>query len=109
MLHEEQHEEDNCKKVRCIELEDIITNMHKDSNPVDLRSNTYIDSNASSPSANTTILRLVVVDSRDKEKVVDLSSSLSKEDKRLNHMYQDFVFPSPKEISVCMPKKSFLT
>ena len=103
---EDQHEEDNCKEVRCIELEDVITNTHKHSNSADLRSHTYTDSNASSPSANTAILGLVVVDNRDKEKVVDLSSSLSKEDKRLNNMHQDFVLPSPKEISVCMTGNS---
>ncbi|KAL5168628.1 Kinesin-like protein KIN-7G [Glycine soja] len=103
---EEQHEEDNCKEVRCIELEDVITNTHKHSNTSDLRSNTYTDSNASSPSANTAISGLIVVDNRDKEKVVDLSSSGSKEDKRLNHLHQDFVLPSPKEISVCMTGNS---
>ncbi|KHN36049.1 Kinesin-related protein 4 [Glycine soja] len=103
---EDQHEEDNCKEVSCIELEDVITNTHKHSNSADLRSHTYTDSNASSPSANTAILGLVVVDNRDKEKVVDLSSSLSKEDKRLNNMHQDFVLPSPKEISVCMTGNS---
>ncbi|TKY70458.1 Kinesin protein NACK1 [Spatholobus suberectus] len=102
---EDQHEEDCCKEVRCIELEDLITNTHTHSNPADLRSNTYTDSNASSPSANTAISGLIVVDNRDMEKVY-LSSSGLKEDKRLNHLHQDFVLLSPKEISVCMTGNS---
>ncbi|RDX93395.1 Kinesin-like protein KIN-7G, partial [Mucuna pruriens] len=102
---DDQHEEDNCKEVRCIELEDLITNTHTHSNLADLRSNTYTDSNASSPSANTAVSGLVVVDTREKEKVY-LCSSGVKEDKRLNHLHQDFVLPSPKEIYVCMTGNS---
>jgi len=102
---QDQHEEDNCKEVRCIELEDLVTNTHKHSNPEDSRSNTYTNSNASSPRASTAISGLIVADNRDKEKVA-LSSSGLKEDKRLNHLHQDFVLPSPKEISVCMTGNS---
>ncbi|XP_014520943.1 kinesin-like protein KIN-7E [Vigna radiata var. radiata] len=101
----DQHEEDNCKEVRCIELEDLSTNTHKQSNPEDSRSNTYTNSNASTPRASKTISGLIVADNRDKEKVA-LSSSRSKEDKRVNHLPQDFVLPSPKEISVCMTGNS---
>ncbi|KAK7406788.1 hypothetical protein VNO78_08421 [Psophocarpus tetragonolobus] len=102
---EDQYEEDNCKEVRCIELEDLITTTHEHSNPKDLGSNTYTDSNASSPSANTAIPGLIVIDNRDKEKI-DLHSSELKEHKRLSHLQQDFVLPSPKEISVCMTGNS---
>ncbi|KAL9328245.1 hypothetical protein ACSQ67_003248 [Phaseolus vulgaris] len=102
---QDQHEEDNCKEVRCIELEDLITNTHKHSNPEDSGSNTYTNSNASSPRASTAISGLIVADNRDKEKVA-LSSSGLKEDKRLNHLHQDFVLPSPKEISVCLTGNS---
>lgn len=105
----DQHEEDNCKEVRCIELEDLSANTHKQSNPEDSRSNAYTNSNASSPRESTSISGLIVADSnnnnRDREKVA-LSSSGSKEDKRVNHLPQDFVLSSPKEISVCMTGNS---
>ncbi|CAJ1930357.1 unnamed protein product [Sphenostylis stenocarpa] len=101
----DQNEEDNCKEVRCIELEDLIINTHKPSNPEDSRSNTYTDSNASSPRASTAISGLIAADNRDKEKV-DLSSSGLNEDKILNHLPHDFVLPSPKEISVYMTGNS---
>ncbi|KAL2348588.1 hypothetical protein Fmac_002588 [Flemingia macrophylla] len=102
---EDQHEEDNCKEVRCIELEDLVTNTHTHSHQADSRSNTCTDSNASSPSANTANTGLIVVDNREKEKL-DSCSSVLKEDRRLNHLHQDFVLPSPKEISVCMTGNS---
>lgn len=102
---EDQHEEDNCKEVRCIELEDLVTNTRTHSNQADSRSSTCTDSNASSPSANTAISGLIVVGNREKEKL-DSCPSVLKEDRRLNHLHQDFVLPSPKEISVCMTGNS---
>lgn len=95
---EDQHEEDYCKEVRCIELEDPITNTHTPSKPEDLRSNNYTDSNASSPHAKTAMSRLIVVDNGDKNNL-DLCSSGLKEDKRLNHLRPDFVLPSTKNSS----------
>ncbi|KAJ1408818.1 P-loop containing nucleoside triphosphate hydrolase [Sesbania bispinosa] len=102
---EDQHEEDCCKEVRCIEPEDLITDTHKHSNLTDLRSNTYTDSDASSPRANTAISGLIVVDNED-QKNMDLCSSALKEDNRLNNFPQDFGLPSPKEISPWLTENS---
>ncbi|XP_027361650.1 kinesin-like protein KIN-7H isoform X2 [Abrus precatorius] len=101
---EDQHEEDCCKEVRCIELEDLITNTHPNSKPADLRSNSYTNSDASSPCANTAISGLIVVDNGDKFNR-DLCSSGLKEDKRLNHLCHNFLLP-PKNIFPLLTENS---
>ncbi|PNX73522.1 kinesin-related protein 4-like, partial [Trifolium pratense] len=93
---EDQNEEDYCKEVRCIEIEEPITNTHAHTNSEDLRSNTYTDSSASSPhQAKTDMSGLIVVDAENKNDT-DLCSSGLKEDHRLINMREYFAFPTPE-------------
>ncbi|XP_019444816.1 PREDICTED: kinesin-like protein KIN-7C isoform X2 [Lupinus angustifolius] len=101
---DDQHEEEHCKEVRCIESEDVITNTQTHSNQADLSpNNTYTDSNTSSPAVNTANSELT--DNGDK-KNMDLTSSELKEDKRLDHLRQDFAFPSTENISPWLTRYS---
>ncbi|TKY55877.1 Kinesin protein NACK1 [Spatholobus suberectus] len=106
---EEQHEDnlgDRCKEVRCIASEELVKNTHTHSNPADLSSNLYTDSNASSPGgANTAVSGLTEVDSRDKENL-DLCSSGLKDNKEINHLQVRFVLPSPEKISPWLAQNS---
>ncbi|CAL0314467.1 unnamed protein product [Lupinus luteus] len=105
---DDEHEEEHCKEVRCIQSEDMITNTHTHSNQADLSpKNTYTNSNTSS-SANTANLRLTVVDNEDKTNM-DLSHSELKEDKILDHLRHDFALPSTETISPCMSRYSSLS
>lgn len=92
---EDQDEQEYCKEVRCIELEDPITNQHTQSNSEYLRSNTYSDSSASSPRAKTDLPGLIVVDDVNKNDT-DFGSSGLKEDKRMNHLREYFALPTPE-------------
>jgi len=92
---EDQDEQEYCKEVRCIELEEPITNQHTHSNSEYLRSNTYSDSSASSPRAKTDLPGLIVVDDVNKNDT-DFCSSGLKEDKRMNHLREYFALPTPE-------------
>ncbi|AES95091.2 putative plus-end-directed kinesin ATPase [Medicago truncatula] len=92
---EDQDEQDYCKEVRCIELEEPITNQHTHTNSKYLRSNTYSDSSASSPRAKTDLPGLIVVDDVNKNDT-DFCSSGLKEDKRVNHLREYFALPTPE-------------
>ncbi|XP_057449297.1 kinesin-like protein KIN-7G [Lotus japonicus] len=91
---EDQNEVDSCKEVRCIELEDPITNTYTHSNPEALRSSTYTDSNATSPCENTAASGLIAVDNGDK---------------RLNHKRQEIVLPSPEKNSSLLTRSSSIS
>ncbi|CAI8588613.1 unnamed protein product [Vicia faba] len=91
---EDQHEEDYCKEVRCIELEEPITDTHTHSNSEDLRSNTYTNSSASSPRGKIGVLGSIVVNNGDKNNK-DFCSSGLKEDNRSNSLHEYFV-PTPE-------------
>lgn len=94
---EDQHEEDYCREVRCIELEDPIKNTHTHSNSEDLRSNnTYTDSSVSSPHAKTAMSGINV----------NLCSSELKEEKRMNRLREYFVLPTPENISPWMTENN---
>ena len=84
---EDQNEEEYCKEVRCIELEEPVTNSEE------LRSNTYSDSSASSPPAKNAMSGLIVVDDVDKNDM-DLCSSGLTEEKTPNNMRGYFVLPT---------------
>jgi len=92
---EDQDEQEYCKEVRCIELEEPITNQHTHSNSEYLRSNTYSDSSASSPRAKTDLQGSIVVDDVNKNDT-DFCSSGIKEDKTMNHLREYFALPTPE-------------
>ncbi|CAK8539983.1 unnamed protein product [Lathyrus sativus] len=98
---EDQHEENYCQEVRCIELEEPITNTHTHTNSEDLRSNTYTNSSASSPRAKTDTLESIVVNNGDKNNK-DLCSPGIKEDNRPNNLHEHFVLPTPENRTPCM-------
>ncbi|KAE9612953.1 hypothetical protein Lal_00027302 [Lupinus albus] len=103
---DDQHEEEHCKVVRCIESEDIITNTQTHSKQADLSpNNTYTDSNTSSPAANSANSGVTVVDNGDKKNIY-LTSSELKEDKRLDYLRQDFALPSTENISPWLTRYS---
>ncbi|XP_004509339.1 kinesin-like protein KIN-7G isoform X1 [Cicer arietinum] len=96
---------ESCKEVRCIEPEDPITNTHTHSNSIDMSPNKDMNSNASSPGANTIVSGLTKVDNIDKENK-DLSSFELKENKELNRLDQGFFLLSSEKISPLLVEKN---
>ncbi|MED6181353.1 hypothetical protein PIB30_018686 [Stylosanthes scabra] len=94
---EDQQEEDSCKDVKCIVSEELIRNPHTQPKVVASSLNTYTDSIASSPFANTDAPVLTATDNRRDKKDLDLYSPGLQENKRLNQMRRDFVIPSPEK------------
>jgi len=130
----DEKSEDLCKEVRCIEMEEPITNRYRESNMSDsspngyintnmldsspkrsLKSNMfdsslnkYVNSNTLSPVANTATSGVTVVENGDKA-TQELGSPLLKEDKELSSFLPNFVVPSPEKPSPWSMEKDMPT
>ncbi|XP_062143715.1 kinesin-like protein KIN-7H [Alnus glutinosa] len=130
----DEKSEDLCKEVRCIEMEEPITNRYRESNMSDsspngyintnmldsspkryLKSNMfdsslnkYVNSNTLSPVANTATSGVTVVENGDKA-TQELGSPLLKEDKELSSFLPNFVVPSPEKPSPWSVEKDMPT
>ncbi|KAL1354909.1 hypothetical protein HN51_006958 [Arachis hypogaea] len=94
---DDQQEEDSCKDVKCIVSEELIRNPHTQPKVVASSLNTYTDSIASSPFANADTSALAEPDNRRDKTDLDSYSPGLQENKRVNHLRQDFVIPSPEK------------
>lgn len=94
----DEKSEDLCKEVRCIEMEEPSTNRCVDSNMSDLSPSKHVNSNTSSPGANTATSGLTVDLDGDRANP-ELGSPFLNKDTELKSFHPDFVIPSPEKPS----------